>query len=237
MLKDEELKRKVQSERELKLIRTLKRIRYQMLIIAIGIGITILTLITALTVFLYLVVFGGPAKRTQDISKYENMFNDKNVKTAYIVFPEKIPEGTIKSTYDYYYRDTFNTATIEVFLQCVYDDDTYNSEIQRLTNTQRNYNGKEKGLLRDTNGKFEYPAFVASENAYSYYEYALLTGKNEITYICTGYRYADDINFDKKYLPNDFPKTFEDSQKVDKYSIYWITEHGSDMDYSRETDF
>ena len=42
-----------------------------------------------------------------------------------------------------------------------------------------------KKLLRDEQQKYPYPAFIAVENHGNSYEYALLSGENQITYIYT----------------------------------------------------
>ena len=125
---------------------------------------------------------GGPAKITRDIKEYEAVLMQPYIQTAYIVFPEKLPEGVLDTEFYNYYRDTFGSPTLQTYLKCVYDDQSYLKEIDRLENTSKTYGNKKKKLLRDEKKKFQYPAYVAVENATHRYEYALLTGENEITY-------------------------------------------------------
>ena len=75
-------------------------------------------------------------------------------------------------------------------------------------------------LLRDEKQKFLYPAYIAVENAAHKYEYALLTGKNEITYICTSFIYREDVKFNPDYLPYDY-MTEEGRQFGSGYSLYY----------------
>ena len=155
--------------------------------ILVGILLTIATLFTLVFVFLYFVFFGGPAKVTRDIKDYEEIISNPYAQTGYIVFPEKIPEGVIETEFYNSFRDTWNSPTLQTYLTCVYDMETYQKEIDRLEHTSKTYGDKKKELLRDEKKKFQYPAYIAVENAGYKYEYALLTGKNQITYISTSF--------------------------------------------------
>ena len=78
----------------------------------IGIIVAILTLATAFWVLVYLFFTGGPAKTTRDIEKYEELLARPYLQTGYIVFPEKLPEGTLETDFYDYYRDTWNSPTL-----------------------------------------------------------------------------------------------------------------------------
>jgi len=198
----------------------------------IGIFLTLATLFTLFFVFMYLVFFGGPARITQNIDDYKTIFTQPSIQTGYITFPEEIPEGALNTEFYSYCRDTFNTPTVQTYLQCTYDETTYKQEINRLENTSKTYGNRKMELLRDEENKFNYPVYIAIDNAAHSYEYALLTGKNEITYIYTSYIDRDKIEFNENYLPCDF-MTEEGREFGSGYSIYYA----SVSPYSIDTDF
>lgn len=201
----------------------------------IGVIAAVATLATAFWVFVYLFLTGGPPKITRDISKYESLITRPHLQTAYIVFPETLPEGTLKTDFYDYYRDTWNSPTLQTYLRCTYDDESYLAELTRLENTSKTYGNKKKILLRDEKQKYRYPAYIAVENAAHKYEYALLTGKNEITYICTSFIDREDIKFSEDYLPYDY-MTEEGRQFGSGYSIYYGSVTSSDIStyYTRD---
>lgn len=200
----------------------------------IGIVLMTATLFVAAFVFVYLLLTGGPAKTTKNIADYEEVLSNPYVQTAFIVFPETIPEGAIETEFYNYYRDTLFSPTMQTYLKCTYDDVSYQKEIDRLENTSKKYANREKKLLRDEEKKFDYPAYIAVENAAHKYEYALLTGENEITYISTAYIEREGIEFDEAYLPYDF-MTEEGRDFGSGYSIYYASVSSSmiDTDYTR----
>ncbi len=203
--------------------------------ILIGAALTLVTLVVILFVLVYLFFWGGPAKETRDIEDYEKVLNYPYIQTAYIVFPEELPEGTLETEFYSYYRDTFGSPTIQTYLKCVYDEEAYKEEIRRLENTSKKYANKEKRLLRDTEQKFQYPAYIAVENAAHRYEYALLTGEHEITYINTAWVEREHMECPEEYLPYDF-MTEEGREFGSGYSIYYssVTSNAISTDYTRD---
>lgn len=203
--------------------------------ILIGAVLMIVTLAVGLFVLVYFFFWGGPAKETRDIEDYEKVLSYPYIQTAYIVFPEELPKGTLETEFYSYYRDTFGSPTIQTYLKCVYDEETYKEEIRRLENTSKKYANKEKRLLRDSEQKFQYPAYIAVENAAHKYEYALLTGDNEITYINTAWVEREHMKCPKEYLPYDF-MTEEGREFGSGYSIYYssVTSNAISTDYTRD---
>ena len=203
--------------------------------ILIGAALMIVTLVVILFVLVYFFFWGGPAKETRDIEDYEKVLSYPYIQTAYIVFPEELPEGTLETEFYSYYRDTFGSPTIQTYLKCVYDEETYKEEIRRLENTSKKYANKEKRLLRDSEQKFQYPAYIAVENAAHKYEYALLTGDNEITYINTAWVEREHMKCPKEYLPYDF-MTEEGREFGSGYSIYYssVSSNAISTDYTRD---
>ena len=201
----------------------------------IGSILTVITLFSLLVCFLTLVFFGGPPKKSDDFRDYQEIFELRlSSGSGLIVFPEELSTNMTDIDFSYYYRDTWNMPTVSIFLQGTYTPEEYEAEVERLEKTRKVYGGTERVLLRDEEGKFPYPAYIAVENHHQHYEYALLTGENQITYIYTAFFEVDDVEFDKKYLPTDF-MTAEGREFGSGYSIY-IKSVGAGISYdtSRE---
>lgn len=184
----------------------------------LGIGLTGLTVFVLFTLFLWLFFTGGFPTKTKDIKRYQEIFGWQTT-SGMLTFPEEIPEGTLETDFYYYYRDTLFSPTYQIYLRCTYEPDTYEKEKARLENIRKVYGGTEKKLLRNEENKYRYPAYIAIENHHNGYEYALLTGKNEITYISTAYVDENKIYFNKDYLPIDYMTDVGRSYKSG-YSIY-----------------
>lgn len=199
----------------------------------------VLGIVTATTFFVvvfYLFLFGSPAKITRNADKYEETLAGNNyVHTAYIVFPEEIPESATDVEFYNYYRDTFNSPTVQTYLKCTYSPEDYEREIDRLENVHKTYGKRVETLKRDTEGKFNFPVYIAVENAASSYEYAMLTGENTIAYIYTSYIDSYKIKFDKNYLPDDF-MTDENREFGSGYSIYYssVSSMAIETDYTKD---
>lgn len=202
--------------------------------IVIGIVLTALTMFVLLTVFLWLVFTGGPAEKTTDIEKYAEIF-ELQIHTGLMIFPEEISENTLETDFYSYYRDMFGSPSYEIYLQCTYEPEEYQKEIERLENTYKRYGGTERKLLRDIEEKYNYPVYIAVENHHYSYEYAMLTGENQITYVSMAFREKEDVSFNKEYLPSDF-MTEVGRSFTSGYSIYIssISSSGISYDETRE---
>lgn len=188
--------------------------------IIIGCVLTIFTVFTLFVLWIILFLFGGPAKKSHDVKDYHEIFElQLGSSGGLIVFPEELSEGMSEIYFSYYFRDTWNIPTVSIFLQGTYTEEEYAKEVARLENTRKVYGGTERILLRDEEGKYPYPAYIAVENRSHGYEYALLTGDNQITYIFTVFFDREDVEFDTKYLPDDF-MTDEGREFGSGYSIY-----------------
>ncbi len=200
----------------------------------IGSILTVLTLFTLLVAFIMLFLFGGPAKKSNNVKDYSDIF-ELRLHSGIVVFPEEIDETMTDITFSYYYRDTWDDPTVCIFLQGTYSPEAYEAEVARLENFRKVYGGTERKLLQDEDNKYPYPVYIAMEN-YSYaYEYALLSGENEITYIYTAFFDKEDIKFGREYLPSDF-MTDEGRSFGSGYSIYvkLADSMGISYDYSRD---
>ncbi len=186
--------------------------------ILIGAVLTFFTVFVLITVFLWLFFTGGPAKTTKDLKRYEEIF-ELSMNSGLIIFPEHISDKAVQTDFYSYYRDMFGSPSYEIYLQCTYEPEEYQAEIERLENTYKKYAGTERRLLKDTEGKYNYPAYIAIENHHYSYEYALITGENQITYISVSGRDKEKVKFSKDYLPEDF-MTEAGRNFTSGYSIY-----------------
>lgn len=186
--------------------------------ILIGVILAVLTVFVLITVFLWLFFTGGPAEKTKDVKRYEEIFG-LQTNSGLIIFPEHISKKAVQTDFYSYYRDTFGSPSYEIYLQCTYEPEEYQEEIKRLENTYKRYGGTERRLLKDNETKYNYPVYIAIENHHYSYEYAMLTGENQITYISVSFREREEVKFSKDYLPKDY-MTEVGRSFTSGYSIY-----------------
>lgn len=207
--------------------------------IIIGVVLSIVTLITLSIILLLFFFLGGPPDVIKGVENYEEAITKyEDMRTGLIVFPEKIPESAEDVDFYFSYQDTWDDPTMEVFLQCTYDDEDYQMEIQRLENTQKQYGSFVRTLIHDEEGVFPYPAYIAVDGHSYSYEYALLTGEKQITYIYTGFMGTNGLKkIDEKYLPSNFDSRQDELGFGEGYSIYLKSKDsmGMDHDYTRDS--
>ncbi len=194
--------------------------------IMIGSVLTFLTLLTMFALFFTMVFTGGLAQTGNDYRDYGKIYEllyDR--RTGMITFPEVLSEEMVDIHFSYSYQDTWDDPTVYLFLQGTYSPEAYAEEVARLENAQKVYSGTVCKLLRDEEGKYSHPAYIAIENHNNAYEYALLTGENQITYIYTSFYDREKIPFDAQYLPEDF-MTDEGREFGSGYNIY-VSRQGS----------
>lgn len=193
--------------------------------IIVGAVISILTLGMLFLVLVMYFLFGGPADVTTDIEEYnERIAQTEYLKTAFIVFPEKLPKSATDIDFYYSYQDTLFDPTLEVFLQCTYDEADYQAEIERLENTKKQYGATVRDLKNDGAERFSYPVYIAMDAYDCSYEYALLTGERQITYIYTSFMRTDTLQkIDSQYLPRDYDKRQDEMEGPEGYNIYLIS--------------
>ncbi len=191
------------------------------------------TIIAAGVIFFGLFLTGGPATKYKGIENYSKMY-EMEIDTGLIIFPKELLKTTEDAEYYCYMQDSFGSPTHEIFLQCTYSEEEYQKELGRLKGTYKQYGDERRVLIREEKGNYPYTAYVAVENHHSAYEYVLLTGKNQLTYISTKNLVGENVHFDKKYLPKDF-MTEEGDSFTSGYSIYmiYINEEAADYDFTR----
>lgn len=213
--------------------------------ILIGVVIGVVTLVALFAVFIGLVLFGEPPKVIKDMDKYEEALElCMGQRTGFITFPEQIPESAEDEDFYFFYQDTWNTPTVEAFLQCTYSEEDYLAEVERLENTSKRYGSKVSTLLKDEGENYPYPAYIALDGLWSGYEYALLTGERQITYIYISCKSSASLKkVELQYLPNGFEENQTKLESdYDGYSIYLVRTEvwgngeiaGWECDYTRE---
>lgn len=201
-----------------------ERERKRIIGIIAGIIAGTLTIFAAAIVFLLLVFFGGPPEVITDVNRYEEALSKySNLRTGFIVFPESIPDNAQNVEFYFWYQDTWNTPTCQVYLQCIYNDEEYARELERLDSTEKVYDSDAKKLLYDGTGRFNYPAYLAIDGTWHSYEYALLTGENQITYVYLAFVHEDKVEMDHSYLPSDYEEMFDRfdvNEVMERHNIY-----------------
>lgn len=172
-----------------------------------GVFVSVTLLLAIFVIGALYFFFGGSAEITKDVAEYEEtMTKYSNLQTGFITFPERIPGSAENIDFYFSYQDTWDDPTCEVFLQCTYDEADYLAEVERLENTKKVYGTTERALARGAEGQFQYPAYMAIDGCNYAFEYALLTGNQQITYVYTSFIKQSKLHFDKKYLPSDYKK-------------------------------
>ena len=190
--------------------------------IIIGLVLSFITISALIGVFMMFFIWGGPPDVTTNIEKYqEKIFADNNVKTGFIVFPEEIATSAENVDFYYAYQDTWNVPTLEVFLQCSYNEEDYQAELQRLENTKKRYGSTVRTLQKEEAGRFHYPAYIAIDGYWDSYEYALLSGERQITYVYTACNSSDSLRkIESDYLPSNYDSQMEEFTGAEGYNIY-----------------
>lgn len=212
--------------------------------VLVGAIISMLTLAALVVVFFLFFLFGKqPVEITTGIEEYEKAmtkYDCEMMDTAFIVFPEKIPDSAKDTDFYYSYQEGWE-ASVEVFLQCTYNEEDYQAEVQRLENTKKQYGGTVRKLIQ-LEESFSNPAYIAVDGHDQSFEYALLTGENQITYIYTRFHDSESLKKIKpEYLPKDYDKKLEAFQLEEGYTIYLKSvdvEDGEviawELDYTRD---
>lgn len=119
-------------------------------------------------------------------------------------------------------------------MQCTYDEADYQAEIERLENTYKQYGATVKKLHYDEEG-FAYPAYVAVEGHVGDYEYALLSGENQITYIfieCLTEEGLEKVPIEFLPYNHEIVNNQTIEQQRENYSIYCIKVDETLSEYS-----
>lgn len=135
-----------------------------------------------------------------------------NIRSGFVVFPDRLLCGEEDTEFYYFYQDTWDDPTVQVYLKCQYDEETYAAEITRLKSLTK--------LRYEDSDRFPFPAYMAINGAGCSYEYALAGSDRQMIYIFTSYVHEDKIAFDKQYLPKDYEDIF-----IQDYKEYMDAEH------------
>lgn len=160
----------------------------------------------------------------EDYGKFEEFKGYSNL----LIFPEKIPEKTLSSSY-YFKKDSSNIFDddYQIYLMCQYDQEEYDQEANRLAAIKQ-VCGKEVHYVWKDEKNYFLPAIVSIYNNNHCYEYALLDDINKkIYYIFLQFIYRDDVIFDNRFLPYNYVDPDVNVEKEGK-SIYLFRTPGGD---------
>jgi len=160
-----------------------------------------------------------------EISKAD--YNKEEIKTRSQknIFPQEL--NCIENKYFNYCKqvksDYGKTYRTEVYLECIYDEEIFSNEINRL----ESFSGKYKNVVF-VEDLFSLPAYIAIYNSSGQFEYALFDSKdNKIIYIYLhDIGRFDNIVFDFEYAPKKLLRDSSfDKEKIirNSYNINAIT--------------
>lgn len=133
------------------------------------------------------------------------------------VFPKEISETATNVEYYYFDMNTLMDPTCQIYLCCTYDTETYQKEVDRLSQIKYEMNGLTKSIQYEEN-IFAYPAYVSIYEWESCYEYALVDAEEQkIVYVFMQGIPKWMIAFDEKYSPYYMS---QEGKKFEKMSIY-----------------
>ena len=163
---------------------------------------SILLVVIAAGTFGYFVLFGSGTYTTDNIENYYDFasHNENGIKSDLCIFPKTLPKTTSNSKYFYSFSDTFLDTTFQIYLDCKYSDDEFESEINRLKSIKY----EDGNTIFDTKN-FNFDAYVARVGYDCTSEYALINkANNRIVYIYLQFAKIGDIHFDSNLLPNGY---------------------------------
>lgn len=205
---------------------------------ALGIGVSVFTILVLLVVFIIFAFVGGPLEVTKGAQNYESTMNKYTkeaagrVHTGFFSFPETIPASAFadgkEPSFYFSYKDTWDDPTCEVYLECEYSSEEYEKEIQRLKDTvyiDKDYPKIERKLVYEDGSRFVKPVFIAIERSNHSYEYAMVLGDNKIAYIYTSFK--SNLRKIKKipheYLPSDFEESLKGVKFGEGFNVYEVS--------------
>lgn len=161
--------------------------------------------------------YKGKGYYTTDVTEYGEFEGFRGYSKLYI-FPEHISENVKVEKYLYKYDDTLFDATCQIYLECIYDDESLKKELKRLSNIKEEYRGKIQQVSYEEEA-FRHPAFVTINANNHCYEYALILDENKIVYIFLQFTNMDALEFPLDYLPYNYE--MDDDYKGESIYIFY----------------
>lgn len=184
--------------------------------IIFGAAMTIITIFLLGVLFIYLFV-NGTKKNTSNIKRYDEIFELTCLHSGLQIFPDSISESAADVNFKFSFADKWNEPQTLIYLQYNLPQNEYENELARLDSVYLHSDDVDKYLLYDECENYKYPAYVAIGGLQNIYEYVLLSGDNQLTYIYLSNLEANNLENINEYLPYDFDKT----EKISEYSIYY----------------
>lgn len=113
--------------------------------------------------------------------------------------------------------NTFMDPTCQIYLSCTYDTETYQKEVERLSQINYEMNGAIKSIKYEED-IFAYPAYVSMYQWESCYEYALVDAEEQkIVYVFLQGIPEWMLAFDEEYSPYYIN---QEGKELEKMTIY-----------------
>ncbi len=200
-----------------------KNSKKEKIIIGIVVGSLTLFLLVCIFMGIYAYLFHPDEEVlvTQDVGDYSLIY-ERDIPSGLIIFPKEVTQQAVNAEFDFYYEETWFKPRVSIFLQVDYTPEEYLAEVERLEKVKKVYEDWESVLLRDENETYPYPVYIAIENHDYTYEYVLLSGENQITYVYITHLDRGEMRFDERYLSSDFRYGAPEDEKqiYYGYSLY-----------------
>lgn len=159
---------------------------------------------------------------TNDIK--EHHYNkDFDGRSELALFPAFAWQETLD--YYYYHKEGIKEPSIQIYLDCTFDEESYAKESKRLEALYTSQDSYVNYVQFDST-HFCVPAYVTIAGHFNCYEYALLPGDNRIIYVFLQNIDKGDIHFDFTYLPTYY------GVSGGGYSMYVLTKPSGEVFYT-----
>lgn len=210
--------------------KTISKKKTILLIIGLVLGALIAFLarkVIIATFAVFLLLFGSITAKVEeynDIASYESYFgNTEDVTFSYdsSIFPDTITDDMEVINFEYYYYNPFDPQYV-VYLTVKYDDDTYESEMERLSNEKIwNQYTNYYSVTGEPDG-YDLKSIHANSEGF---DYALVpeTKDNTVTYVGIKFcNYFLDLNI-HNYLPDEYLLKGFDATENNPYQKQMVT--------------
>lgn len=131
----------------------------------------------------------------------------------------------LATDYYYYHKDGFSEPSIQIYMECTYDKDSYAKETKRLGALYTSKDDYVNYVYFDSE-HFCVPAYVTIAGNQKCYEYALLLDENRIAYVYLQNIDEKSVKFDTSYLPSYY------GVSGSGYSMYILTKETGEIFYT-----
>ena len=174
----------------------------------------------------------GQGYRQNGFQEYNKQYIVENyhslINSNLSIFPDQLITEEENVEYHAYITNELFDDNNEIYLSCVYEEEIYKEEVERLkaiSITIKYKNQEHTNYIKYDETSYKYPAYISSDGFASVYEYALLLEENrQIVYL---YLYSPNSATFEKY-PDYVKKDTSSYKKLDTLTCFTIYNHSFD---------